>query len=274
MKRFWLNHLALVSMTLVVSIGALPVSVEAKGPDSQSKQVATPRTAFAADADWKFLLGDPAGAESATFDDRSWRTLSVPHDWSIEGPPSEKNPTGSGGGYFTAGIGWYRKTFTAPASWREKRVSLEFDGISSNTTVFLNGQKIGIHPYAYTSFRFDITSLLNLSASNVLAVRVDNSEQPNSRWYSGSGIDRHVRVVVTDPVHVAPWGVFVTTPEASVKSATIVVKTEVQDDTNEKAEVTLRTVLVGPSGIKTQALESKVAINAGQSAETSQRNPS
>src|ERR1022692_1548821 len=94
-----------------------------------AKTVAAPRTVFAADADWKFLLADPAGAESATFDDQSWRTVTVPHDWSIEGLPSEKNPTGGGGGYFPAGIGWYRKTFNAPPSWKGKRVCLEFEGV-------------------------------------------------------------------------------------------------------------------------------------------------
>lgn len=236
-----------------------------------AKPVAAPRTVVSADADWKFLLGDPAGAESATFDDHSWRTVTVPHDWSIEGPPNEKNPTGAGGGYFPAGIGWYRKTFTAPASWTGKRVSLEFDGIASNATVYLNGQKIGSHPYAYTSFRFDITSRLNLSDRNVLAVRADNSEQPASRWYSGSGIYRHVRVVVTEPVHVAPWGVFVSTPEVSAKSATVVVKTEIQNDSGQDAEVTVRTFLVGPSGLKTRVLEGRTTARAGHAAETSQQ---
>lgn len=259
------NNLSISLQILVASMLLLaPLHLSAK-------TVVAPRTILAADADWKFQLGDPAGAESATFDDHSWRTVTLPHDWSIEGLPNEKNPTGSGGGYFPAGVGWYRKRFTAPSSWASKRVTLEFDGVSSNATVYLNGQKIGNHPYAYTSFRFDITSLLNLSARNVLAVRVDNSEQPASRWYSGSGIYRHVRVVVTEPVHIAPWGVFVSTPEVSAKSATVVVKTKVQNDSSENAAVTLKTVLVGPTRTKTQALESKVAANAGQSAETSQQ---
>jgi beta-galactosidase len=236
-----------------------------------AKTAAAPRAVFAADAEWKFELGDPAGAESAAFDDRSWRTVTVPHDWSIEGTPDEKNPTGGGGGYFPAGIGWYRKTFTAPASWMGKRVSLEFDGVSSNATVYVNGQKLGTHPYAYTSFRFDITSLLNLSAANVLAVRVDNSEQPNSRWYSGSGIYRHMRVVVTEPVHVAPWGVFVSTSEASAKSATVVVKTEIENDSNDSSDVTIRTILLSPSGIKARTTESKLTVSAGKSEETSRQ---
>ncbi len=236
-----------------------------------AKPVAAPRIVISADADWKFLLGDPVGAGSATFDDHSWRIVTLPHDWSIEGPPSETNPTGGGGGYFPAGIGWYRKTFTVPASWKGKRVVIEFDGVASNATVYLNGRKIGNHPYAYTSFRIDISSLLKLSAKYLLAVRVDNAEQPASRWYSGSGIYRHVRVVVTEPVHVAPWGVFVSTPEVSVKSAIVVVKTQVRNESNEDAALILRTVLIGPLGIKTHALESTVAVQAGQSAETVQQ---
>lgn len=236
-----------------------------------AKPVAAPRTVVSADADWKFQLGDPAGAESATFDDHSWRTVTVPHDWSIEGPPKENNSTGSGGGYFSAGVGWYRKSFTVPATWSGKHVSLDFDGIASNATVYLNGLKIGAHPYAYTSFRFDITSLLKLSATNVLAVRVDNSEQPASRWYSGSGIYRHVRVVVADPVHVAPWGVFVNTPNASARSATVVVQTEIQNDSSADTDVTIKTLLVGPTGIKTLVQEGKIAAKAGQSTAVSQQ---
>jgi beta-galactosidase len=235
-----------------------------------AKTAAQPCTELSADANWKFFLGDPSGAESSTFDDHAWRTVTVPHDWSIEGTPAEKNPTGSGGGYFPAGIGWYRKTFTAPASWKGKHVSLEFDGVSMNATVYLNGHKLGIHPYAYTSFRFDITPQLNLSAPNIVAVRVDNSMQPSSRWYSGSGIYRHVHVVVTEPIHVAPWGVFVSTPEASTAAAKVVIKTQVQNDTTEAGEVTIKTMLVGPSGTKSRELEGTVQLPAGQQAEATQ----
>jgi beta-galactosidase len=235
-----------------------------------AKSAPTPRLVFSADADWKFALADPPDAGSPKFNDDSWRTLTVPHDWSIEGPPNEKNSTGGGGGYFPAGIGWYRKTFTAPPSWEGKRVCLEFDGVSGETTVYLNGQKLGVHPYAYTSFRFDITSQLGPGAKNVLAVRVDNSLQPNSRWYSGSGIYRHVRLVVTEPIHVAPWGVFVGTPIASASSAKVVVKTEVQNDTPNASQITVQTVLVGPAGAKSNEPEKQVELQPGQSAEVDQ----
>ncbi len=170
--RFWLqqefdmvsfrNEFVKVSTLLMLAVLVMPALQLSAKPTSQ------PRTVLSADADWKFFLGDPAGAESPTFNDDSWRTVTVPHDWSIEGLPNQKNPTGSGEGYFPAGIGWYRKAFTAPANWKGKQVSLEFDGVSLDATVYLNGQKIGNHPYAYTSFRFDITSHLNFSARNVV----------------------------------------------------------------------------------------------------------
>jgi beta-galactosidase len=235
-----------------------------------AKTTSNPRIIFSADADWKFTLGDPADADSPKFDDNSWRTLTVPHDWSIEGQPDEKNSTGGGGGYFPAGIGWYRKTFTALPSWKGKRVCLEFDGVSGETTVYLNGQKLGVHPYAYTSFRFDITSQFNPSAKNILAVRVDNSLQPNSRWYSGSGIYRHVRVVVTESIHVAPWGVFVSTPSVSASAATVAIKTQVQNDTSDTSAVTVKTIILGPNGAESSEHDKKVALQPGQSAEVEQ----
>ena len=216
------------------------------------------------------MLGDPAGAESSTFDDQSWRTLSLPHDWSIEAPPAEKNPMGASGGYFPAGIGWYRKAFTAPASWKGKRVTLEFDGVSGDSTLYLNGKKLGTHPYAYTSFYFDITDQLIHGAKNVLAVRADNSLQPNSRWYSGSGIYRHVRVVVTDPVHIAPWGVFAASSGVSTASAKMVVKTQIQNDTAETASVLVKTIVVGPTGAKLSEPDQAIELQPGHSAETDQ----
>ncbi len=230
----------------------------------------SPRSVLSADDDWKFFLGSPEGAESPAYDDHSWRTVTVPHDWSIEGVPTADSPSKSGEGYFPAGIGWYRKSFTAPDNWKGKRVSLEFDGVSMNATVFLNGQRLGFHPYAYTSCRFDITSDLKYSAANVIAVKVDNSNQPSSRWYSGSGIYRHVRVVVNEPIHVAPWGVFVSTPEVSARSAKVLIKTQVQNDTLDVSEITVRTVLVDPLKKKSKAPDKVVRLQAGQVAEAGQ----
>ena len=224
----------------------------------------SPRQELAADAEWKFFLGDPGGAEATAFVDSSWRTVNLPHDWSIESAPEKENPAGGGEGYFPAGIGWYRKTFHAPASWKGKRVSVEFDGVYRNATVYLNGRKLGTHPYGYTSFTFDLTPGLNFAGANVLAVRVDNSEQPNSRWYSGSGIYRHVRVVVTDRVHVAHWGVFVSTLEATGESAKVSVRTRVANESKSDTNVTVETTLLDKAGKKLGVGQSKLDLAPGK----------
>ncbi len=229
-----------------------------------------PRLELAADSGWKFVLGDPDGAETTAFPDSTWRTVDLPHDWSIEGRPAKDNPTGAGGGFFPAGIGWYRKAFSVPADWRGKRVSVEFDGVYRDATVYLNGRKLGTHAYGYTSFTFDLTPDLNFTGPNVLAVRVDNSAQPNSRWYSGSGIYRHVRVVVTEPTHVAHWGVFVTTPMVSDGSAIVSVQTKVSNDSAKSSEVTVQTTFYDRSGNAAGTKQSALTIAPGKEGEAVQ----
>ncbi len=230
----------------------------------------SPRQVIGADAGWKFILGDPNGAEAPSFADASWRTIDLPHDWSIESKPDKDNPSGAGGGYFPGGIGWYRKTFHAPASWKGRRVSIEFDGVYRDATVYLNGHKLGTHPYGYTSFAFDLTPELHDSGANVLAVRVDNSAQPNSRWYSGSGIYRHVRVVVTDPTHVAHWDVFVSTLQATAVSASVSVRTQIANESARDAVVTVETALIDKAGNKAGSAHSRLNIVAGNEGEVSQ----
>jgi len=225
------------------------------------------RQQISADFGWMFLLGDPAGAEVTDFNDAHWRTVNLPHDWSIEGKPDRSSPSGAGEGYFPAGVGWYRKTFSAPADWKGKRISVEFDGVYMDATVYLNGQKLGTHPYGYTGFRFDLTPYLKLPGKNVLAVRVDNSAQPNSRWYSGSGIYRHVRLSITEPVHVAYWGVFVTTPEVSSDKARVAVHARVSNDAIAESAVSIRTVLTGPGGATLGEAESPATLAAGAETE-------
>ena len=235
----------------------LPVSIRAASANPARQELA-------ADAGWKFFLGDPSGAEAPSFADASWRAVDLPHDWSIESKPDKDNPSGSGEGFFPGGIGWYRKTFHAPADWKSKRVSVEFDGVYRDATVYLNGHKLGTHPYGYTAFAFDLTPELNFSGANVLAVRVDNSAQPNSRWYSGSGIYRHVRVVVTDPTHVAHWGVFVTTPEAESASAKVAIQTRVANEASTAAAVTVETTLLDKNGKKIGNSRIKLEHRVGQ----------
>ena len=194
-------------------------------------------------SDWKFFLGDVSEAKTNDFNDTSWRKLDLPHDWSIEGKIHPKNVTGGGGGYFPSGIGWYRKTFQVPDNWKAKKTAIYFEGVYMNSEVFINGKSLGVYPYGYSSFSYDLTSYLNFGKENVIAVRVDNSQQMNSRWYSGSGIYRHVWMMATDPVHVAQWGVAVSTPEVSSKKATVQVKTKVKNETASAQSIVVKTFL-------------------------------
>ena len=160
------------------------------------------------DTDWRFILADTASMANPDYDDSFWRRLDVPHDWAIEGDFYAGNPSGAGGGALPGGIGWYRKTFTVNRQLSTVNYFLEFDGVYMNSTVYVNGQKMGFRPYGYSSFEYDITPYIK-QGENVVAVRVDNSDQPNSRWYSGCGIYRHVWLTKTNPIHVKHWGVFV-----------------------------------------------------------------
>ena len=199
------------------------------------------------DYDWKFFLGDAPEAKTNDFNDQSWRKLNLPHDWSIEGKIHPKNTTGGGGGYFPSGIGWYRKTFQVPDNWKAKKTSIYFEGVYMNSEVFINGKSLGVYPYGYSSFSYDITPYLKIGKENIIAVRVDNSQQMNSRWYSGSGIYRHVWMMVTDPVHVANWGVAVSTPEVSSKKATVLVKTKIKNGTALPQRIVVKTNLFSKS---------------------------
>lgn len=202
------------------------------------------------DSNWKFYLGDVPAASNIHFDDKSWRDIDLPHDWSIEGKPEPKNPTGNDGGYFPAGTGWYRKAFTIPESWKGKLVSLYFEGVYMNSGVYVNGKLLGNHPYGYTPFSYDITSNLIYGKENVISVKVDNAQQKNCRWYSGSGIYRHVWMVVTDPIHVSQWGVTITTPDVSPEKATVLIKTRVKNETGLPQHITLKTLVLGADAKK------------------------
>ncbi|MFT3739937.1 MAG: glycoside hydrolase family 2 TIM barrel-domain containing protein [Breznakibacter sp.] len=215
-------------------------------------------------ANWKFALGDFPNASTVPFDDNGWRTLDLPHDWSIEGRLDPGNPMGNDGGYFPAGVGWYRKTFKVPSAWKGKKVSVYFEGIYMNSEVFINGHALGIRPYGYSSFFHDLTPHLFFDKPNVISVRVDNSQQKNCRWYSGSGIYRHVWMVATAPVHIGQWGVTVTTPRVSRESATVQVKTVVKNDTEQSQRIVLSTNLVNgdAKGVGSGKLEVELPPNA------------
>jgi beta-galactosidase len=190
------------------------------------------------DFDWKFRLGDEPDASQQNFNDSIWRELDLPHDWSIEGNFDAKHAMGNDGGYLPAGIGWYRKVLNITADQKDKKLNLYFEGVYMNAEVFINGTSLGTRPYGFSSFFYDISSYVKVG-HNIIAVRVDNSQQKNCRWYSGSGIYRHVWLITTNPVHVAQWGAVVTIPEADSKQAKVSVKVNVQNETNAAQSVLL-----------------------------------
>ncbi len=196
---------------------------------------------------WRFTQSDPAEAKSPTFDDTQWQTVTLPHDWSIAGPVREDAPSKGAGGFFPTGIAWYRKTLTLPKLDPTKRTYIAFDGIMANSDVYYNGELLGHRPYGYVSFNYDLTPHLH-AGKNIIAVRVDDSQQPASRWYPGAGINRQVRLITTNQIHIAPWGTFVTTPKVSAEQATVHVRTTVANDSDAATTVTLTVRLQVPDG--------------------------
>ena len=180
--------------------------------------------------DWNFKLGDYPTAIQANFDANDWRTLDLPHDWSIEGAFNKDNPTKQAQAFLPAGKGWYRKTFTLPEDWKNKNVSIEFDGVFKNSEVFINGHSLGMRPNGYISFTYELSQYLNFGTQkNIVAVKVDNDAQPNSRWYTGSGIYRNVRLVASEKLHVAQWGTYVTTRGITKEKAIVDIDVDVKN---------------------------------------------
>ncbi len=197
------------------------------------------------DDDWKFMLGDPDKAAAPDFDDAHWRIVTVPHDWSIESKIDPAAPMGGSGGFFPSGIGWYRHKLEIAPEQIGKHIEVEFEGIYENASIYLNGKKLYTQPYGYTTFFVDLTHDVQ-PGHNELAVRVDNSQQKNSRWYAGSGIYRHVWLHVTDPVHVSNEGVFVRTDNASDAEANLSIDTEVSNTTGQPMDVQIVSTGIGP----------------------------
>lgn len=219
---------------------------------------------------WRFHLGNPEGdASRQDFDDGAWRLLDLPHDWSIEGDFSADHPARKEGGALPGGLGWYRKVFEAPREWQGKKVFVDFDGVYMNSEVFVNGNSLGVRPYGYSSFRYDLTPYLKWGERNVLAVKVDNSTQPNSRWYSGSGIYRNVWLTVVEPVHVGHWGTFVTTPEVTGEKAVMEVRTMVKNDGQAGRRVEVVSTLLDARGRMVAGQSGFVDVPAGGCSEAS-----
>jgi beta-galactosidase len=220
---------------------------------------------YSMDFGWRFTKGDIPHAESPRYDDSAWRHVDVPHDWSIEGPWKAGNPSGSAGGYATIGIGWYRKTFTPPASMKGKQVYLDFDGVFDHADVWINGQKVARNGYGYIGFQCDLTPWIRPGRKNVIAVRVDNLRQA-SRWYTGSGIFRHVWLYATGPLHIPYAGTCVTTPKISAGSAQVRVQTLVVNDGDAADSCKVETALVDPHGKVAVMMVTHVAVGGHDTA--------
>ncbi|MET3501976.1 beta-galactosidase [Mucilaginibacter rubeus] len=199
------------------------------------------------DKSWRFNLGAVENGEKTTLNDSKWRVLNLPHDWSIEGKFSKDNPATPEGGALPGGIGWYRKTFTVPATSKGKLVYIDFDGVYQKSDVWINGHHLGFRPNGYISFRYELTPYLNFGGNNVIAVKVDNSVQPNSRWYSGSGIYRHVWLVTTNKTAIDHWGTYVTTSDISDASAKVNVQVQLHND-QSSPQVLISTKLYDAAG--------------------------
>jgi beta-galactosidase len=260
----------------LAAVSASPVSASAT-PRSVG---VTGRTVELADG-WRFALVNPGGITDPTgqyadaadpgYDDSGWRQVAVPHDWSIELTPTTDSGTSGGTGFLPGGLGWYRIAFTLPSELTGRRISVEFDGVYMDSYVYCNGVLAGNHPYGYTGFAFDLTDLLHTDGSteNVIAVKVQN-QLPSSRWYSGSGIYRRARLVVTEPVHVGRWGTFVTTPGLAETvgdgRATVRVQTAVVNESPDDAAVTVTSTVRDAQGRAVAETSSTLTAGAGAGA--------
>lgn len=219
--------------------------------------------------EWRFFKGEMDGAERPEFNDTQWRTVRLPHDWAIEGPFDARFGANTGG-LPVSGTGWYRKSFTLPESAKNRYVAIRFDGAMSNARVWLNGRDLGGRPYGYSSFSIDLTPYLQFGdRPNVIAVRLTPEERA-SRWYPGAGIYRNVWLDVTGPVHVTPWGTYVTTPEVQAARSTVAVKTELRNRQNREASITLRISILDQTGKQVAQQNDRITIPASsvQTADT------
>jgi beta-galactosidase len=232
---------------------------------------AGPRTRNTFDFGWKFSAGDIPGAHLPDFADSQWRDVDLPHDWSVEGPFNENEPAGFCGGYLPTGVGWYRKRFRVADTEKDKKLTIEFDGIYQNSEVWMNGNYLGKRPYGYVPFYYDLTRYAKFGTDNLLAVKVDNSRQTNCRWYSGSGIYRHTWLTATNRVHISHWGTFIAASQVLNESAILTIRTRVTNDGERSAPCTLHSSVLDSSGVIVREIEGSLVIPQGGEAEFEQQ---
>lgn len=251
----------------VLTIRWRVLSNPAEVDESKATEDAFQNRSVLFNADWKFYLGDAEGGEQISYDDSSWETLDLPHDWSIETAFTETGEAESG--FLTGGTGWYRKSFVLPAEDADKTVEIQFGGVYMNASVYLNGRLLGTHPYGYTSFSFDLSSdlICDGSTENVLAVKVENT-QPNSRWYSGSGIYRDVTLSITNPVHIQNDSISVTYPDLQTQkdgAVDTVIEVSVQNDSSKAKKATVfQTIMDSDGNAVSESVQKTAEIPAGE----------
>ncbi len=221
------------------------------------------------DNDWKFHLGDVSKGEEINQNENDWQQVDLPHDWDISQKISRTAPMGGQGGFYPAGIGWYRKHFNVPADWTDKKVSIVFEGVYMDATVWINGMQAANQPYGYTTFTVDISKYIK-QGTNTIAVKVDNSHQKNSRWYTGSGIYRHVLFQVTDAVHIDPNGLFIFTTSANSDNALVKAETIVKNETDKTVDAILKTTFIDSDGKQVSEKSSPVSIKPNSETRVSQ----
>ena len=241
--------LMLAATSALAQTATIPPPSAQDAPNNVSAIPAQPagqRLTLPLETRWLFQRVDVSAGDARA----KWTTVSLPHDWAIAGPFSADATTKRGGAYLPAGVANYRKFFTLPAADAGQRVEIQFDGIQANGEVFINGHSLGLRPYGYVGVNYDLTPYLTFGPDkpNAIDVHVNNSLQPLSRYYTGSGIERHVRVVVTNPVYVATWGLYVTTKAVVGQSAVLHVLTEVTNSSNAAHTVTVTPAATGPDG--------------------------
>lgn len=219
---------------------------------------------------WKFQLGEHLEARKDSIDLSKWRNINLPHDWSIEGSFSENYKTGPEEGALPAGIGWYRKTFSISKDLEDREVFINFDGVYKNSEVWINDHYLGKRPYGYSSFQYNLTPYLNFDGKNTIAVKVDNSEQPNSRWYTGSGIYRNVHLIIKSKIYIGHWGTFATTPLIEKDSAKVDLKINLKNRYERAKNIKISTVIVDSIGNNVAKQENDIKIAAIDSAEIHQ----
>jgi beta-galactosidase len=287
-RREALQGLAGVAASTILPVSALAEKAKKHAPAAWPEDAVKKCAAASFTSDWRFHRGDAQGAESVDFDDSGWRTLDVPHDWSIEDLP-DSAPEGMGAvwsqgtpplrtgpfdayasegqtatGWMVGGIGWYRKSFDKPDFRPDGKVELRFDGVYMNSDVWINGASLGNHPYGYTPFAYDLTPHLK-DGSNVVAVKVNNTGR-NSRWYSGSGIFRKVWLSVAGDLRIPQYGVSVTTPQVAQDAATVNVDVTVENGAAANRKGTVRVRLIDPTGNAAGESSAPIAVSANSSA--------